>query len=60
MTELKPCPFCKGSVKIERNSVGIVEIEHLDDVECIFNVLESCWAGELELFIKEWNRRAVD
>jgi len=56
--ELKPCPFCGGNVKIERNSVGIVEIEHIDDGECILNVLDSFWVGELEIFIDGWNRRA--
>ena len=55
-----PCPFCGGNVKIERNSVGIVEIEHLEDVECILNVLESLWVGELELFIEGWNRRVFE
>lgn len=58
MTDLKPCPFCGGEVRFVRNPISyIAEIEHIEDVDCILNVMESCWSGDREPFIAEWNKR---
>lgn len=57
---LKPCPFCGWDVRIERIPTGFVTIEHPEDVDCILNVMDSMWTGDLEQFIKEWNKRASE
>ena len=58
MTELKPCPFCGGQVRITRSPMGLIEVEHIEDNECLMNVMDSQWWGDIEPFIEQWNRRA--
>lgn len=52
------CPFCGKQVDIKRNSEGLVEVKHIEDNDCIMNVLKSEWWGDIGPFIEQWNRRA--
>ena len=57
MIYLKPCPFCGSKVTIEKKPMGLVEVEHIEESDCILNVMGSQWWGDIQMFIDAWNRR---
>ena len=65
MTELKPCPFCGGSVHIVTAIKGIrmhdyYAIVHPLTEECILNEVETDAYADKEELIDLWNRRVSE
>ena len=63
MTELKPCPFCGGPVKLFiaihgiRGGPDYYAIIHPHNTECIIDGAETSAYSNKEELIEDWNRR---
>ena len=57
MTDLKPCPFCGGDVRITRNDRGCVFVRcSLCNMTLMFGANDVCKSEQA--VVRMWNRRA--